>query len=154
MRVQRDSVTLDCNSQAIATAFDVPTGADAPDTLTLTHDVRLKRSGKAMRLVQDSGVRLGASPDRSLTRLIVQAHGYWRELRKGELDIKTLAAREGVSPSWITRLLRLTFLAPDITAAILKGTQHGELDGTKLVSTDAVAASWAAQRRVLMPALI
>jgi site-specific DNA recombinase len=151
VQVQRDSVTISCSPEAIAIALDVATASAAPETLTLTHDVRLKRSGMAMRLVHDSGVRVGASPDRSLTRLIVQAHSYWRELRKGELDIKTLAAREGVSPSWVTRSLRLAFLAPDVTAAILKGTQHGELDGGRLVSTDAIAANWATQRRALLP---
>ncbi len=152
VQIHRDRIVIDCSPLAIATALGATTAAAAPEVLTLTHEVRLKRSGKAMRLVHDSGARVGAAPDRSLIRLIVQSHGYWRELRKGDLDIKTLAVREGVSASWITRTLRLAFLAPNITAAILKGTQRGDLDSGRLVGTDAVAAHWSEQRQTFLPA--
>lgn len=118
-----------------AAAPAVGTAAEAPEQLTQGADVRLTRTERAMQLVHDSGSPSACRPERSLARLLAQAHGYWRELRKGELDVKALAAREGVSASWITRVLRLTLLAPDITDAILNGSQHGELDAAALVAT-------------------
>jgi hypothetical protein len=38
-----------------------------------------------------------------------------------------IAEREGIAPSYMTRVLRLTLLAPDIVQAILDGTQGPEL---------------------------
>ena len=41
--------------------------------------------------------------------------------------IAELAEGEGIAPSYMTRVLRLTLLAPDITEAILEGKQGPEL---------------------------
>ncbi|MBR0671764.1 hypothetical protein [Neoroseomonas soli] len=43
------------------------------------------------------------------------------------------AAREGVTPSWVTRLARLACLAPDIVAAILEGQQPVERTANRLL---------------------
>ncbi|MEW9853865.1 hypothetical protein [Novosphingobium sp. M1R2S20] len=152
VEVQQSGIVIHCTPAGIAAALGVDTAATAPDRLTLGAQARLTRSGRALRLVHDSGTQASCRPERSLSRLLAQAHGYWRELRRGELDIKTLAAREGVSASWITRVLRLAFLAPDITTAILKGAQHGKLEAGALVSTGAVDPDWSAQRKLYLPA--
>jgi hypothetical protein len=39
------------------------------------------------------------------------------------LTIEEVAVQEKLTPSYITRLLRLTFLAPDILAGMLNGDQ-------------------------------
>jgi site-specific DNA recombinase len=44
-----------------------------------------------------------------------------------------LAKREGVSPSYFTRLVRLSYLAPDITRAIRDGRQPPALTADKLL---------------------
>ena len=41
--------------------------------------------------------------------------------------IAELAEREGIAPSYMTRVLRLTLLAPDIVEAILDGRQRPEV---------------------------
>jgi hypothetical protein len=41
--------------------------------------------------------------------------------------------REGVSSSYFTRLVRLSYLAPDITHAILDGRQPRDLTAEKLL---------------------
>jgi DNA-binding IscR family transcriptional regulator len=44
-------------------------------------------------------------------------------LESGEFaTIAELAEREGIAPSYMTRVLRLTLLAPDIVEAILDGS--------------------------------
>jgi len=49
-------------------------------------------------------------------------------LESGEFaTIAELAEREGIAPSYMTRVLRLTLLAPDLTEAILDGKQRPEL---------------------------
>ena len=47
-------------------------------------------------------------------------------LESGEFaTIAELAEREGIAPSYVTRVLRLALLAPDIVEAILDG-KHGQ----------------------------
>jgi len=49
-------------------------------------------------------------------------------LESGEFTtIAELAEREGIAPSYMTRVMRLTLLAPDIVAAILDGRQGAEV---------------------------
>jgi hypothetical protein len=45
-----------------------------------------------------------------------------------------LAEQEGVSPSYFTRLVRLSYLAPDITQAILDGRHPRDLTADKLLA--------------------
>jgi hypothetical protein len=101
--------------------------------------------------VHDSGAPATRQAERSLTRLLATAHRYWRELKKGEINISELAAREQVSAAWVTRVLRLAFLAPDVTAAILDGRQRADMDAGGIVATGAVDPSWGTQRLAYLP---
>jgi len=91
-----------------------------------------------VRLVHDNGVAALKQADPSLVRLILKARHWWNELEKGEIPIKILAFREGVSPYYITRVVRLAFLAPEIVESILAGTIHAGIDGVVMVRTGAV----------------
>ena len=57
-----------------------------------------------------------------------------------------MAKEAGVSSSYFTRMLRISFLAPDITGAILDGNQPADLTARKLMSDTRVPFSWDAQR--------
>ena len=151
VQVGRDGIVISCTTAEIAAALDVALADDADATISLHSAVRLTRTGRAMRLVHDGGATTADAPDRSLTRLLATAHRYWRELKEGELDVAALAAREGVSPSWVTRVLRLAFLAPDVVDAILGGRQRAGVDGLALTGSGAIAPDWAAQRRAFLP---
>lgn len=55
-------------------------------------------------------------------------------LESGEVaTIAELADREGIAPSYMTRVLRLTLLAPDIVEAILDGRQGPEMTMVRLL---------------------
>ena len=60
-----------------------------------------------------------------------------------------LAKREGVNPSYFTRLVRLSYLAPDITEAILYGRQPRDLTADKLLAHSRLPLVWHEQRTVL-----
>ncbi len=65
-------------------------------------------------------------------------------LESGEFaTIGELAEREGIAPSYMTRVLRLTVLAPDIVEAIMDGRQVPEV--TLAVLMKRVPAEWSAQ---------
>ena len=65
------------------------------------------------------------------------------------LTITELATQAGVSRSYFSRVLRLSFLAPEITKAILQGRQPSELSAIKLLGAGQFACAWSDQRRQL-----
>jgi hypothetical protein len=82
---------------------------------------RLKRTGIEMRIVVDDGSE-PANVDPVLVRLLHRAHAIRdRLLQDRSLTLKEIAAEEGISSSYVTRLVRLAFLAPDLVTAILNG---------------------------------
>ncbi len=103
-----------------------------------------------MRLINGDGRATGAAPDRSLVRLLVQARGWWAELRKGEVNITELAEREGVQDAYITRVVRLAFLSPSVIEAIVKGQQPAQLSGTTLITGSGGPTQWTTQQELLM----
>jgi hypothetical protein len=58
-----------------------------------------------------------------------------------------IAGAEGVTRSFVNRLLRLTLLAPDIVEAILDGTQPKSIQLEELAG--AIASGWEEQRKWL-----
>ena len=57
-----------------------------------------------------------------MVKALARAFRWKRMLESGEFaTIAELAEREGIAPSYLTRVLRLTLLAPDIVEAILDG---------------------------------
>jgi len=59
-----------------------------------------------------------------------------------------IAEAEGVTRSFVNRLLRLTLLAPEIVEAILEGRQPKAMQLEEL--TDAIPSEWEKQRKVLL----
>ena len=62
--------------------------------------------------------------------------------------IEDLARAKGVNATYVSRILRLTLLAPDIVEAILDGRQPKELRLEELLTT--LSALWEVQRQVLL----
>jgi len=66
--------------------------------------------------------------DNTLVKAPARAFRWKRMLESGEFaTIAELAERERITPSYVTRVLRLTLLAPDIVEAILDGKQGPEV---------------------------
>ena len=104
---------------------------DGDHVFKLNIPARLKRTGKEMRFIVD-GVANSASADMTLIRLLIRARKIGRRLiETGGATLEEIAQQERVTTSYVTRLLRLTFLAPDIVAAILAGSQPPELTANK-----------------------
>lgn len=89
-------------------------------------------------------------PDPSLVRLIVRAHHLREKLVRGEgASLGEIASREGVERSYLTRLIRLALLSPDITKAILDGRQPPGLTASRLMRDTRFPLEWRAQRKAL-----
>jgi len=72
-----------------------------------------------------------------------------RLIRGTHASIAEFAAHEQMTGSYITRLLRLVWLAPDITQAILTGRQPPALSVIKLMQGGPLPTDWSQQRRML-----
>jgi hypothetical protein len=72
--------------------------------------------------------------DNTLVKALARAFRWKRMLETGEFaTIADLAEREGIAPSYMTRVLRLTLLAPDIVEAILDCKQGPEVTLARLI---------------------
>lgn len=152
MRVEADHVEIDVAAARIAQLLGIsPPGDD--HAITLTEHMRLTRTGWVVRLVGGNGAGVTASPpDATLVARVVKARRWWGELSGGEIRGEALAAREGVSPSYMTRVVRLAFLAPAVVEAILDGKARADVAGAALLQTDAIPACWSEQQARCLPA--
>ena len=124
-------------------------GAAAASAILLRVEARLRRTGIGYRIVLANGSDASA-PDPSLCRLMARAHVIGERLQNDPgLSLKEIAREEDIVASYVTRLLRLSFLAPDIIAAILTGNQPAELTASRLVQWKNLPLDWAEQRKVL-----
>jgi site-specific DNA recombinase len=127
------------------------TREDEP-TLSLSQPIHLRRAGKEVRMAIDHGDPFAPlpKPDTSLIKAVVRAHRYHALLIKhGSGKFADLAKREKLHRSYFSRLLRLAYLAPDITSAILDGRQPPSLTATTLIEHPHLPLSWAEQRSAL-----
>ena len=91
-----------------------------------------------------------AKSDLRLIKLLTKARRLHAALIGSDgVAFAALATREGVSPSYFTRLVRLGYLAPDITQAILDGRQPRGLTADKLLAHSRLPLAWHEQRIVL-----
>ena len=91
-----------------------------------------------------------AGPDPGLVRLIARAHSLKEKLISGGgASLMEVARRERVESSYFTRIIRLTFLSPDITKAILDGRQPSGLTASRLMRDTRFPLEWKEQREAL-----
>jgi hypothetical protein len=104
---------------------------------------RAKRGGrKGLQL--PAGANATPTIDRTLVKALARAFRWKQMLETGEFaTIGELAEREGIAPSYMTRVLRLTLLAPDIVEAIVDGNQSTELTLARLM--EPFSAVWTDQ---------
>jgi site-specific DNA recombinase len=124
-------------------------GEEESDLLSIP--VRLRRAGREIRIVIDGTDPFAtAKPDARLIKLLLRARRFNATLAQGEgVPFAALAEREGVSRSYFTRLVRLSYLAPDIAQAILDGRQPRDLTAEKLLAYSRLPLAWHDQRIVL-----
>jgi hypothetical protein len=125
-------------------------GNDSEDVLTLTVRARLQRVGREMRmLVENSDDQMTADP--GLLRIIARAHDIQARLMQNtDLTVHVIASQERVSEGYVSRLLRLPSLAPDIITAIINGKSPPQLTAKKLMRlTLQIPIDWTEQRKLL-----
>ncbi len=137
------------NYSELPSKFDA---AQKESHLILSIPARLKRSGKEMKMLIDGEAHPGGKkgPEPGLLRLIARAH-YLKEklISGGSASLREIARREKVESSYFTRIVRLTYLAPDITKAILDGRQPPEFTASRLMRDTRFPLDWKEQKKAL-----
>jgi site-specific DNA recombinase len=156
IEVRRETVEIWIRPSAIpsivGSRFDParsPIADESEPKLIVSIPARLKRTGRETKLLIDGGGPR-REPDRSLLRLIARAQRFSLMVMQGEgRTISELAGQSGVSPSYFTRILRLSFLAPDIVSAIVSDRHPLELTAKRISLTHRLPNAWSEQKALL-----
>ena len=99
-------------------------GAPIPDTVTLHVPFRIVKRGGRKEMQLPEGAAPARRADSALVKALARAFRWKKMLESWEFaTIAELAEHEKMAPSYMTRVMRLTLLAPEIVEAILDGTQ-------------------------------
>jgi len=96
--------------------------------LTVRIPFQIKKRGGRKLVIAPDGVPAPAPPRARVDRALVKALGRayrWRKLLESGAygTIDEVATVEKINPSYVSRVLRMTLLAPDIVESILDGRQ-------------------------------
>ncbi len=120
--------------------------------IVLSIPAQFRRVGLGIRILVDGTASPGraSKADPKLIKLIARAHLLSNKLAESSSEyLADVALGEGLTSSYFTRVLRLTYLAPDITRAILEGRHPRDLIAQKLLAHSRLPLTWPEQRRVL-----
>jgi hypothetical protein len=155
VEVRIDQVDIHLRPTRLSALFDaaVPPSQSVleQETVILSVATRLRRAGMEIRMLVDGTDPFAAvKPDARLVKLLLRARRFNATLVQSEdVAFAALAAREGVSRSYFTRVVRLSYLAPGITQAIIEGRQPRDLTAEKLLAHSRLPLGWHDQRTAL-----
>jgi hypothetical protein len=90
------------------------------ETITVQVPFRIVKRGGRKEMQLPEGAAQSRRTDSALVKALARAIRWKRMLESGEFaTVADLAERERIAPSYMTRVLRLTLLAPCIVEAIL-----------------------------------
>src|SRR6195952_804823 len=110
----------------------------------------LQRGGRKQILSPAGATPWSPAPrvDSALIKAVIRAHRWRQMIESGKYGSSAeLAKAEKVNDSYLSRILRLTLIAPDITEAILTGRQPSTLQLDELLKP--LPAAWDGQRSML-----
>jgi hypothetical protein len=111
-----------------------------------------KRGGRKLVVAPAGGIlHVPARMDVTLAKALARAFRWRRLLNEGRYNsLEDLAAKEDISPSYVSRVLRLTLLAPVVIEAILDGGHQESLSFAALMKPFPV--EWVTQVAAFSPA--
>jgi hypothetical protein len=125
--------------------------ATSADTITVRVPMTFRRRGGRKLIVLPDGQSSVPQPracvNSALVKALARAFRWRRMLESGSVATLTeIAVKEKINASYVSRVLRLTLLAPDIVEAILDGRQTTQITLPLLMKPFAI--EWEQQRRM------
>jgi hypothetical protein len=144
-------VRLEIKIDGLRTLLGLETSADDDEVYEQRIPVTFAARRGALKIVIEGSQRgQEPQPDHALVKEVVRAHDWLRQLLSGDVaGTGDIARAEGLSRSYVSRVLRLAFLAPDIAEAIMVGRQPSHLTAWQLIDDRALPTNWREQRAAL-----
>jgi hypothetical protein len=122
--------------------------APLPETVTVhVSFIIRKRGGRKQIITPEGATAPRARIDNTIIKALARAFRWKRMLESGAFaTIGDLATHEGIAPSYITRIMRLTLLAPVTVEAIVEGRQGREITLAGLL--EPFPGEWMGQMKV------
>nr|WP_292767928.1 hypothetical protein [Mesorhizobium sp.] len=119
--------------------------APIPDTVTLHVPFRIVKRGGRKEMLVPAGKTVPRQPPATVIKALARAFRWKQLLDTGEFStVSELARKEGISTTYLARILRLTLLAPDIVEGALAGWHETEFLRAALQAD--FPSDWEAQR--------
>lgn len=116
-----------------------------PDVITIEVPFRVVKRGGRKEMRLPDGEAQPSRTDNTLVKALARAFRWKRMLESGEFaTLAELADRERIAISYLSRVLRLTLLAPEAVETILDGRHTPDV--TLAVLLEPFPVDWASQR--------
>jgi len=124
------------------------------DPIVVTAPMEMRSRGSHLKIVIRSGHATDEpKSDMALIKAVARAHDWFERLATGEVrNVLDIAKAEGLTRPYVSRLLRLAFLAPELIEAILDGRQPIDLMADRLIFGDTLPMEWDQQREMVRSA--
>ena len=119
------------------------------ETITVHIPLTFRKRGGRKLVVTPDGAEWAPRPrvDNAMVKALARAFRWRKMLDKGvHATLEDLARAKGVHATYVSRVLRLTLLAPELVEAILDGRQPAELQLDDLL--EGFPLEWVAQRKL------
>lgn len=143
------TVAIDIDVHALQLWLGLEASAHGQEPLVLENSIQINRLGKETKIVVGGqGKKTGHDP--AMIKAIVRAHGWFELLKSQKVEsIAEIATKEKLQRAYVSSLIPLAFLAPDITETILRGRQPAELTLDRVLRQKPLPIDWSAQRSAL-----
>lgn len=105
------------------------------------NQIAVNAQGKPVHIIKRT------NHNQTLVNALVKSYRWNRMLDRGKTSITELAAEAGLGRTYVSRIVSLTLLAPDIVTAIMSGTQPATLQLQDLMEN--LPIEWDQQRETL-----
>ncbi|MFS2319141.1 recombinase family protein [Maricaulis sp. D1M11] len=144
VRVAPTRLRIELDRERVAEMLALSPDGLADDQLATETGFELRRRGVEVKIITGQFER---APDQTLINAIARAHQWLAEARQG-VSLAAIGRRHGWTDSPVRQRIRLAFLSPEITRAILEGRQPPELT-LQFLLTNPVPLDWDAQAQAL-----
>ena len=119
-------------------------------TVTVTVPFAIRKRGGRTLVITPDGIAAAPTPrsrvDSALLKALARGFRWRKLLEKGDFStIEEIAKAENINPSYISRVLRMTLLAPETVEEILAGRQPEGLTMSRAMQP--FALDWGQQRQ-------